>query len=71
MVAEQQGRCASCGDEVEKFDVDHNHETDRVRALLCHPCNVVIGYAFEDPMRLLKAAIYIDDQNRIEAIFSA
>jgi hypothetical protein len=40
----QGGKCASCGVEKEKLDVDHCHLTGRVRDLLCRKCNLVIGF---------------------------
>lgn len=46
MLAEQGGRCAICrrtkeeaGGRGEHLHVDHDHETGRVRGLLCHACN--------------------------------
>lgn len=64
---DQGGRCAACGDEPpsegtyaqRSLHVDHDHETGRVRGLLCHPCNLALGYAQEDPARLLGLAAYI------------
>ena len=38
----QQGRCAICGKEV-KLVVDHNHETGKVRGLLCKICNYALA----------------------------
>ena len=63
MFADQKGRCASCGihqSEIEiVFFVDHDHETNDVRELLCQPCNSTIGYAKEDPDRLERCAEYM------------
>lgn len=43
MLAEQDGQCALCGKPVEKFHIDHCHNTGAVRGLLCHRCNIRIG----------------------------
>jgi hypothetical protein len=37
----QGGKCALCK-ETARLEVDHDHETGRVRGLLCHSCNVSI-----------------------------
>lgn len=44
----QKGNCACCGQHESVFKrqlhVDHDHETGKVRALLCTQCNPAIGY---------------------------
>jgi len=58
----QDGGCAICGKPPGKrrLSVDHNHETDRVRGILCHSCNIGLG-GFKDDALLLQAAIaYLD-----------
>ena len=44
LVAAQEGKCAICGVEPDLLYVDHDHVTGRVRELLCHSCNVLLGY---------------------------
>lgn len=42
----QDGVCAVCRrppDEGERFDIDHDHQTDAIRGLLCRRCNVGYG----------------------------
>lgn len=39
MLTEQGGGCAMCGQTPRRFYVDHNHDTGRVRGLLCNYCN--------------------------------
>lgn len=58
MEHEQNRCCASCGDQTELV-VDHNHATGRVRALLCGPCNRLIGHAKEEISRLTAAIWYL------------
>jgi hypothetical protein len=47
MIAEQNGKCALCGNEMSRPVVDHDHRTGAVRGILCHPCNVKLP-AVED-----------------------
>ena len=58
----QQGKCAICGNEPSSkraLHVDHNHETGKVRGLLCHGCNVALGSFKEDVNTLNKAIEYL------------
>lgn len=41
--AKQGGTCALCPEPLEKFHVDHDHNTGAVRGLLCHRCNIRLG----------------------------
>lgn len=64
MLAEQGGRCAICGTEEpgsRQWNVDHCHETGRVRGLLCTACNTGIGHLRDDPGILLSAMTYLND----------
>jgi Recombination endonuclease VII len=48
MNTKQKGLCAACGGPPQhrrrRLDVDHDHETGKVRALLCSPCNILLFY---------------------------
>lgn len=64
ILVNQNHKCDICGiDEVEavksKLFVDHNHTTNKVRALLCHNCNTLIGHCKESEDILLKAIQYL------------
>lgn len=53
----QNGLCAICkGPPDRKYLlVDHDHVTKKVRGLLCHNCNVLLGHA-KDSVEILQAA---------------
>ena len=53
---EQQGLCNICGKHFEVLHVDHNHETEIIRGLLCADCNHGLG-SFQDSLLILEAAI--------------
>lgn len=60
----QDGKCAICGkplyDKLNKrLSVDHNHDTGKVRGLLCSACNQGLGYFKDNPDLLLKASTYL------------
>lgn len=55
LLKKQNGRCAICGDDG-KLQVDHDHATEKVRALLCGHCNKLLGHA-KDNQKVLEAAI--------------
>jgi Autographiviridae endonuclease VII len=52
--------CAICGKNKDEFryalSVDHNHETGKIRGLLCLNCNTGIG-KFEDKIELVEKAL--------------
>jgi len=65
MVEAQGGVCALCkrsAREVDGFilDVDHDHATGKVRALLCRLCNIGIGHFYDEPALLRAAADYLE-----------
>lgn len=49
-----QGRCGICEQE-KPLVVDHNHDTGKIRGLLCHNCNKALGL-FGDSIETLRAA---------------
>lgn len=67
-VFEQQGGvCKVCGrpetatrnDKLKHLAVDHNHNTGRVRGLLCAGCNTALGYLSENPVVIKSLLDYI------------
>lgn len=67
MFTEQAGVCACCGDEISLIrktsnyrNVDHDHVTGKVRALLCHGCNLALGGFRDSPNRCHLGALYLE-----------
>lgn len=58
----QGGVCLICKTVEKRFVVDHDHKTGRVRGILCHNCNLVIGHAKESVAILNRAAKYISEE---------
>lgn len=75
MLAAQHGGCAICGRTPrpgKHLHVDHDHDTGRVRVLLCFSCNVGVGNFGNDSSRMAEAADYVDDDGtRTELIAAA
>ena len=66
MYDEQKGKCLICGEykekigkRVETLHVDHDHETGKVRGLLCLNCNHLLGKAKDNIEILLYAIKYL------------
>jgi hypothetical protein len=59
---EEQGRaCAVCAKSDGEWHVDHDHESGKVRAILCSSCNRGLGFFFDNPTLLRIAATYLED----------
>ena len=61
LLEQQKGVCAICGCKPngKALAVDHNHTTGKIRGLLCHDCNVGIGFLKEDISILQKSIEYL------------
>ena len=63
----QSGKCAICGSEnpgrvgskFKRFHVDHCHQTETIRGLLCTQCNTALGLFYDDPTILHNAIQYL------------
>jgi hypothetical protein len=65
MFAAQQGKCAICQQPPtrgrgKRFHVDHDHQTGKIRGLLCSVCNVSLGGFGDDPNILRRAIGYLE-----------
>lgn len=64
LLASQEFSCAICKTKIfkgkgKKLHVDHCHNTGKIRALLCNPCNVGLGAFTDSVSTLLSAADYL------------
>lgn len=61
MVAAQNGTCAICKLIPEDtLCIDHDHKSNKIRALLCRKCNSSIGYFKDDTELLLRVKHYLE-----------
>jgi len=63
LLAKQDNKCALCRTaEPGKrgWMVDHDHETGKVRGILCSPCNTGLGLFGDDPALMREAADYVE-----------
>lgn len=70
MLEKQEGKCAICGVTENNtigerkdwsFAVDHDHETGKIRGLLCNNCNRGLGLLKDNIELLRKAASYVEE----------
>jgi len=66
LLNQQQHRCALCGTDSpggngKRFHVDHNHQTGKVRGLLCGNCNTGLGQLKDSPKLLRRAIQYLNE----------
>lgn len=59
LLAAQGGVCALCGRLSDRWCLDHDHDNEMVRGVLCYSCNVGIGQFGDDPDRLMQAMDYL------------
>lgn len=62
MLIDQKRVCAICGlpnRNGKRLSVDHDHQTSKVRSLLCNSCNLLLGYAEENETTLENAVRYL------------
>ena len=55
--------CEICEDWDKRLIVDHDHETDETRGLLCDSCNLGLGHFQDDVKRLQSAIIYLERED--------
>ena len=71
MALQQNNSCAICeklsSELIVGLCVDHDHKTNKIRALLCSPCNSALGFIKDNPKIAIKMAEYLilhsDEEN--------
>jgi hypothetical protein len=58
MYSVQNGRCAICEQKFDILCVDHNHDTGKVRGLLCRGCNLILGH-IDNPVMVANLLNYL------------
>jgi hypothetical protein len=69
LLESQHNKCAICAtaapdlnkEHRKYFSVDHDHNTGKIRGLLCNQCNLGIGCLNDDPELLRKATSYLTE----------
>jgi len=68
MFVDQGEVCAICKESCQtkkSLSVDHDHESGKVRGLLCNRCNRALGMFRDNPTILNRAAEYINTANKM------
>ena len=64
MYANQDGRCASCQEEISLLGrsthIDHCHDTGKVRGILCRRCNSALGFLDDSAAKVALLLGYIE-----------
>lgn len=59
----QEGKCAICkvsqNELPKRLYVDHDHKTGKVRGLICHKCNTILGHSGDNIIILSNAIKYL------------
>lgn len=63
LLESQGGVCAICSGERngpgKRLHIDHCHDSQRIRGLLCGKCNTAVGLLDDDPERAERLAAYL------------
>ena len=62
MLTRQGYRCLGCQRRFDRvrLNIDHDHQTNKVRGLLCHGCNAALGLLEENKETLTRLRAYLD-----------
>ena len=57
----QGGACKICDKKFSQLFVDHCHDSGKVRGLLCHRCNILLGHSLDNISTLANAITYLNE----------
>jgi hypothetical protein len=59
--------CAICKKKFTQYRwcLDHCHATEKVRGVLCHSCNTLLGHAKDNEQTLIDAVFYLLEHRRV------
>lgn len=71
LLEEQKDKCAICRIyrhciDGKRLSVDHDHDTGRVRGLLCHNCNLSLGLVKDNTDTLVRMINYLEKPQQVE-----
>lgn len=75
ILSSQNNKCAICNDDfdinLKNTHIDHSHDTNKIRGILCCYCNTLLGYSKEN-IRILNSAIaYLIKPNKYYNLFKS
>lgn len=63
LMESQDNKCASCRDQLNKepypYVIDHCHNTNKVRGILCSQCNLALGLLYDSEERIQNLLDYL------------
>jgi hypothetical protein len=64
MLRQQLSGCSICGETGKLLGIDHDHQTGKVRELLCNKCNRALGFFNDDTVLLTNAIKYLNKHDK-------
>ena len=60
LIEKSQGHCEVCSRPLTKICIDHDHNTGKVRGVLCNNCNTALGLVGDNVSTLTKLIQYLE-----------